>query len=66
MDKFLALQKQFVDEKAKYYDKKFKDCTVIDRHPSDVKGLLKNLIQVYQHLSKLVSNTPFVSRCLSW
>ena len=49
MDSFLALQKQFVDEKAKYYDKKFKDCTVIDRHPSDVKGLLKNLIQVYQH-----------------
>ena len=49
MDSFLALQKQFVDEKAKYYNKKFKDCTVIDRHPSDVKGLLKNLIQVYQH-----------------
>jgi len=49
MDKFLALQQEYVDEKAKYYNKKFKDCTVIDCHPSEVKGLIKNLIQVYEY-----------------
>jgi len=48
MDKFLKLQQQFVDEKAKYYNGKFKDCVVIDTYPSDVKGLLKNLVQVYK------------------
>lgn len=49
MDKFLALQQQYVDEKAKYYNKKFKDCVVVDTYPSDVKGLLKNLVQVHKH-----------------
>jgi len=49
MDKFLALQQEYVDEKAKYYNKKFKDCTVIDCHPSEVKGLIKNLVQVYKY-----------------
>ena len=49
MNKFLALQQQYVDEKAKYYNKKFKDCVVVDTYPSDVKGLLKNLVQVHKH-----------------
>lgn len=48
MEKFLVTQQEYVDEKAKYYNKKFKDCTVIDCHPSEVKGLIKNLIQVYE------------------
>jgi hypothetical protein len=49
MDKFLALQQQYVDDKAKYYNKKFKDCVVVDTYPSDVKGLLKNLVQVHKY-----------------
>jgi ParB/RepB/Spo0J family partition protein len=49
MDKFLALQQQYVDDKAKYYDKKFKGCVVVDTYPSDVKGLLKNLVQVHAY-----------------
>ena len=50
--KFMALQKQYVDDKAAYLNKKHKSCVVIDTYPSEVKGLLKNLVQVYAEEAK--------------
>ncbi len=52
MKKFLAIQLEYVEEKANSLRKKYKDCTVIDCHPSEVKGLLKNLVQCYAHEEK--------------
>tara|TARA_R110002153_G_scaffold36015_2_gene106769 strand:+ start:167 stop:1753 length:1587 start_codon:yes stop_codon:yes gene_type:complete len=50
--KFMALQKQYVDDKAAYLNKKHKSCVVIDTYPSEVKGLLKNLVQVWAEEAK--------------
>ena len=52
MKKFLAIQLEYVEEKANSLRKKHKDCTVIDCHPSEVKGLLKNLVQCYSNEEK--------------
>ena len=52
IDKFLAIQQQYVDEKAKSLRKKYKDCVVIDCYPQDIKGLLKNLVQVHGEEAK--------------
>lgn len=45
--KLMELQKQYVDEKAKALDKKYKSCVVIDSHPSEKQGMIKNLVPVY-------------------
>ena len=50
--KLWELQKQYVQDKANSLDKKHKNCVVIDTYPADVKGLLKNLVQVYAEEAK--------------
>ena len=50
--KLMELQKQYVDDKAKAFDKKYKSCVVIDCHPSEKQGLMKNLVSVYADEAK--------------
>ena len=50
--KLMDLQKHYVNEKAKALDKKYKSCTVIDCHPSEKQGLMKNLVKVYADEAK--------------
>ena len=52
VEKFLVVQQSYVDEKAKSFKKTHKDCVVIDCYPQDIKGLLKNLVQVSSHEAK--------------
>mgnify|MGYP003645596370 CR=1 FL=1 len=52
VEKFLVIQQSYVDEKAKNLKKTHKDCVVIDCYPQDIKGLLKNLVQVSAYEAK--------------
>ena len=54
--KLMALQKQYVDDKAKAMAKMYKDCVVIDSHPSEKQGLLKNLVRVSAEEAKELDN----------
>lgn len=52
VSKLMELQQKYVDDKAKAMDKKYGSCTVIDCHPSEKQGLMKNLVQVYAEEAK--------------
>ena len=56
VSKMMALQKQYVDDKAKAMAKLYKDCVVIDCYPSEKQGLLKNLVQVSADEAKELDN----------
>ena len=49
MKQYMPLAVQFIEEKQKYYKRLYKECVVIDTYPQEVKGLLKNKDQVYEH-----------------
>tara|TARA_R100001463_G_scaffold24880_2_gene59240 strand:- start:5278 stop:6876 length:1599 start_codon:yes stop_codon:yes gene_type:complete len=49
MAQYMPLAVQFIEEKQKYYKKIYRECVVIDTYPQEVKGLLKNKDQVYEH-----------------